>query len=63
MAALSPALRSAARDWENPEVIGINKRRSHVPLRSFTTSEQVFDHYRLRSGMVGLTVGPCKSMP
>lgn len=39
-----------ARDWENPAVIGINKRRPHVPLRSFTASEQAVQHYRLRSG-------------
>lgn len=42
--------RPGPRDWENPAVVEINKRRSHVPLRSFTTPEQVFDHYRLHSG-------------
>ena len=44
------ARQAAARDWENPAVIGINKRRAHVPLRSFTAPEQALSHYLLRSG-------------
>ena len=39
-----------ARDWENPAVVGISKRRAHVPLRSFTAPGQAFDHYRLSTG-------------
>ena len=40
---------SAAADWENPAVYGINKRNAHVTLRSFTHPHQAFDHYRLLS--------------
>ena len=36
-------------DWENPAVFGINKRSPHVTLRSFTSKDQVFEHYRLLS--------------
>lgn len=39
-----------AADWENPSVIGINKRAAHAPLRSFSSPSQAADHYRLRSG-------------
>jgi hypothetical protein len=30
-------------------VFGINKRKAHVPLRSFTSQDQAFQHYRLAS--------------
>lgn len=36
-------------DWENPAVFGINKRRSHAPLRSFTSPEQAASYYRFES--------------
>ena len=36
-------------DWENPAVFGVNKRKAHVPLRSYSTPDQVFAHYRLLS--------------
>ncbi|KAL4457400.1 hypothetical protein ABPG75_012265 [Micractinium tetrahymenae] len=39
-----------AADWENPSVIGINKRAAHAPLRSFTSPSQAAEHFRLRSG-------------
>ena len=35
------------RDWENPCVVGINKRRAHVPLRSFPSAAEAFRHYEL----------------
>ena len=38
------SLQGAARHWEDPSVIGINKRKPHVPLRSFTAPGQAFDH-------------------
>lgn len=44
------ALVPAGRLWEDPSVIGINKRRAHVPLRSHTAPEQALRHYALRSG-------------
>lgn len=31
-------------------MIGINKRKAHAPLRSFTAPSQAFDHFGLRSG-------------
>jgi len=36
-------------DWENPAVVGINKRKPHSTLRSFTDPLQAFQHYRLAS--------------
>jgi beta-galactosidase len=36
-------------DWENPAVYGINKRASHVTLRSYDDPQQVFQHYKLVS--------------
>lgn len=36
-------------DWENPAVVGINKRKAHVPLRSYTSASQAAEHYRLAS--------------
>ena len=38
-------------DWENPSVIGVNKRLAHVPLRSFTAPEQALLYYRLLSDL------------
>lgn len=32
-------------DWENPSIFGIHKIKSHVPLRSYETSEQIFNYY------------------
>ncbi|PRW56286.1 Beta-galactosidase isoform A [Chlorella sorokiniana] len=43
------SLQGAARHWEDPSVIAINKRKPHVPLRSFTAPAQAFDHFALRS--------------
>lgn len=40
----SPSLLAPA-DWENPAVIGINKRKAHVPLRSFLDSKSATDYY------------------
>ncbi len=34
-------------DWENPSIIGVNKRKAHVPLRSFTDRRQAFRYFRL----------------
>jgi hypothetical protein len=36
-----------ASDWENPCVIGINKKRPHVQLRSFTHPQQAWRHFDL----------------
>jgi len=44
----SPHLRSPS-DWENPAIYGINKRASHVTVRSYTNPEQAFKHYKLQS--------------
>lgn len=44
------AMAARAVDWENPSVIGINKRAAHAPLRSFANPKQALDHYRLRAG-------------
>ena len=38
-------------DWENPAIIGINKRLAHAPLRSFTAPEQALQYYRLLSDL------------
>ncbi|KAL4534529.1 hypothetical protein Ndes2526A_g05420 [Nannochloris sp. 'desiccata'] len=43
-----PRLRSPP-DWENPAIYGINKRASHVTLRSYTNPKQAFEHYKLLS--------------
>ena len=45
----SVQMMSKARDWENPAVVGINKRKAHVTLRSFTQPQQAFSHYRLEA--------------
>ena len=50
------SLHGAARHWEDPSVIGINKRKPHVPLRSFPDAAAALEHYRLRSGE---TLCPC----
>ena len=34
-----------ARDWEDPSVIGRNKRRAHVPLRSFPDQESALKYF------------------
>ena len=34
-----------ARDWENPSVISRNKRRAHVPLRSFPDPESALKYF------------------
>ena len=34
-------------DWENPAVYNINKRKPHVPLRSFTDISQIYEFYDL----------------
>jgi hypothetical protein len=39
----------AITDWQNPQVLGINKRKAHAQLRSFTSDEQAFQHFQLRS--------------
>lgn len=44
---LGGASMAGPRDWENPAVVGINKRRAHVPLRSFTAPEQAWQHFAL----------------
>lgn len=44
---LGGASMAGLRDWENPAVVGINKRRAHVPLRSFTAPEQAWQHFAL----------------
>ncbi len=38
-----------AKDWENPSVISINKRKAHAELRSFTSAEQAWRHFDLPS--------------
>jgi len=35
----------SVRDWENPAVFGINKRKAHVNLRSYTNQDQIFLQY------------------
>ena len=35
--------------WENPGILGINKRAAHVQLRSFTSLNQISEHYQLKS--------------
>lgn len=37
--------RTGARDWENPQVFGINQRTSHVPLRSHTSTDAAAARY------------------
>lgn len=39
-----------ARDWENPSVISRNKRRAHVPLRSFPDQESALKYFTENSG-------------
>lgn len=39
--------RKIPRDWENPSIFAVNKRKPHVPLRSFTDPAQAFRHFRL----------------
>ncbi|KAK9848754.1 hypothetical protein WJX84_010455, partial [Apatococcus fuscideae] len=34
-----------ARDWENPSVISRNKRRAHVPLRSFPDQDSALKYF------------------
>ena len=38
---------SQPKDWENPSVISINKRKAHAELRSFTSAEQAWRHFDL----------------
>eukprot|EP00887_Chlorella_sp_A99_P002901 scaffold6.g2901.t1 len=42
-----PPVQAAPRDWENPAVVGINRRRAHVPLRSYTSPAQAAEHFAL----------------
>jgi hypothetical protein len=36
-------------EWQNPQILGINKQRSHVPLRSFPSSEQAHACFQVNS--------------
>ena len=36
---------SQVADWQNSSVIEINKRRAHVPLKSYTSPSQPLQHY------------------
>lgn len=48
----------APNDWENPAVIGINKRRAHPQLRSHTSLEEALRHYDLPPGAPTAAAGP-----
>jgi hypothetical protein len=43
--AMGGAWISQVADWQNSSVIEINKRRAHVPLKSYTSPSQPLQHY------------------
>jgi beta-galactosidase len=50
----------ATNDWENPSVFGVHKIRSHVPLRSYESIEQIFEYCTTLPD--GSTSGRCQSL-
>lgn len=37
-------------DWENPQVLGINKRLAHAPLRSHSSIASASSHFNFKAG-------------
>ena len=61
-----PGGHSTVHDWENPQVLGINKRRGHVPIRLHSSVLSAMEQYGLAQALVpeaALAAAPPRPLP